>query len=68
MSFIKQCRMWGGIDVGDAGMALLWWSPWCGQECSAPSLEVSKAMDGVLSILSWWGHPAHNRGLMLGDL
>jgi len=32
------------------------------------SLEVLKAIDGVLGSLSWWGQPAHRRGLELNGL
>jgi len=36
----------------------------CPEGCGSPSLEVLKArLDGALSSLSWWGHPAHGRGL-----
>lgn len=31
MSFVELCWMWGGTEVGDAGLASLW-SSWCGQE------------------------------------
>jgi len=35
----------------------------------APSLEVLKArLDGAEGSLSWWGEPAHGRGLELSDL
>ena len=35
----------------------------------APSLEGLKArLDGALGSLSWWGQPAHGRGLELDGL
>jgi len=34
----------------------------------APSLEVLKAMDETSGSLSWWGQPAHGRGLKLDGL
>jgi len=35
----------------------------------APSLEALKArLDGALGSLSWWGQPAHGRGLELEAL
>jgi len=48
---------------------------WCGAATAAqramcaPSLEVLKTrLDGALGGLSWWGQPAHGRGLLLGGL
>lgn len=34
----------------------------------APSLEVPKAMDGVLGSLSWWGEPSPWQGVRPGDI
>lgn len=32
MNFVELCQMWGGVEVGDAVLAWLCWSPWCGWE------------------------------------
>lgn len=32
MNFVELCQMWGGVEVGEAVLAWLCWSPWCGWE------------------------------------